>query len=200
MRFDSRPDVALAVPGAHNALNAAAALRPAAPPAPTSPRPSRRWPTSAARAAASSASARRAGRAVFDDYAHHPTEVAATLEAARTLAPRRVVAVFQPHLYSRTRGLDREFGDALARADVGASSTSTRPASGPRTSPASPAAWSPRRRRRRRRAPVYWLPDFAAAEPVLRGLLRAGDLCLSGAGDIDALGRRLVAPGRTPGG
>ena len=41
---------------------------------------------------------------------------------------------------------------------------------------------------------MYWLPDFATAEPVLRGLLRAGDLCLvMGAGDIDALGRNLVA-------
>ena len=49
--------------------------------------------------------ARRApprAREVVDDYAHHPTEVAATLEAARTLAPRRVIAVFQPHLFSRT--------------------------------------------------------------------------------------------------
>ena len=55
---------------------------------------------------------------VYDDYAHHPTEVAATIAAARTLAPERLVAVFQPHLYSRTRALAREFGRALAGADV----------------------------------------------------------------------------------
>ncbi len=55
---------------------------------------------------------------MFDDYAHHPTEVRATLEAARTLSPRRLVACFQPHLYSRTRLLAREFGRALALADL----------------------------------------------------------------------------------
>ncbi len=55
---------------------------------------------------------------MYDDYAHHPTEVAATLAAARTLEPRRLVACFQPHLYSRTRMLAREFGRALALADL----------------------------------------------------------------------------------
>ena len=55
-----------------------------------------------------------AGALVVDDYAHHPTEVRATLAAARTLDPRRVVAVFQPHLFSRTRHQYREFGAALA--------------------------------------------------------------------------------------
>ena len=57
-------------------------------------------------------------RACYDDYAHHPTEVRATLEAARTLEPRRLVAAFQPHLYSRTQMLAREFGRALALADL----------------------------------------------------------------------------------
>ena len=55
---------------------------------------------------------------MFDDYAHHPTEVRATLDAARTLGARRVIACFQPHLFSRTRMLAREFGEALALADV----------------------------------------------------------------------------------
>ena len=71
---------------------------------------------------------------IYDDYAHHPTEVAATIAAARTLAPARLVAVFQPHLYSRTRALAREFGRALAGADIASSSPSTRRASAPRTS------------------------------------------------------------------
>ena len=62
--------------------------------------------------------ARETGARVYDDYAHHPTEVRATLEAARTLEPRRLVAAFQPHLYSRTRMLAREFGRALALADL----------------------------------------------------------------------------------
>ena len=55
---------------------------------------------------------------MYDDYAHHPTEVAAAIAAARTLEPARLVAVFQPHLYSRTRSLAREFGAALAQADI----------------------------------------------------------------------------------
>ena len=58
------------------------------------------------------------GAEVVDDYAHHPTEVAATLAAARQVYPRRVIhAVFQPHLYSRTRDQAAEFGRALAAAD-----------------------------------------------------------------------------------
>lgn len=59
------------------------------------------------------------GAIIVDDYAHHPTEIRATLEAARGGYPdRRLVAVFQPHLYSRTRDFAREFGEALAIADV----------------------------------------------------------------------------------
>jgi len=58
------------------------------------------------------------GVEVVDDYAHHPTEIRATLAAARTAFPaRRIVAAFQPHLYSRTRDFAREFGEALAAAD-----------------------------------------------------------------------------------
>ena len=60
-----------------------------------------------------------AGVDVVDDYAHHPTEIRATLAAARTAYPgRRIVAAFQPHLYSRTRDFAREFGEALAAADA----------------------------------------------------------------------------------
>ncbi len=59
------------------------------------------------------------GALVVDDYAHHPTEIRATLSAARSGYPRRrVVALFQPHLYSRTRDFSREFGSSLAGADV----------------------------------------------------------------------------------
>jgi UDP-N-acetylmuramate--alanine ligase len=60
-----------------------------------------------------------AGVVVVDDYAHHPTEIAAALRAARAMyGERRIVAVFQPHLFSRTRDFAREFGEALALADV----------------------------------------------------------------------------------
>lgn len=54
---------------------------------------------------------------IFDDYAHHPTELKATLEAARLLKPKRIFAVFQPHRYTRTQLLADEFGGAFAEAD-----------------------------------------------------------------------------------
>jgi UDP-N-acetylmuramate--alanine ligase len=137
------------------------------------------------------------GALVYEDYAHHPTEVAATLGAARTLEHRRLVAVFQPHLYSRTALLATEFGRALALADVIAVLgvyPAREPAedhpgvSGLLIAEAAADAVGGRA--------VYWLPTFAAAEPVLRGLLGEGDLCLvMGAGDVEALGRRLVDPG-----
>ena len=60
-----------------------------------------------------------AGALIVDDYAHHPTEIRATLTAARRGYPkRRIVALFQPHLYSRTRDFAREFGESLRVADV----------------------------------------------------------------------------------
>jgi UDP-N-acetylmuramate--alanine ligase len=187
--------VRLRVPGAHNARNAAAALE-----------ASLLAGADAARAAAALADFAGAGRRfqelgttaegarVVDDYAHHPTEVAATIDAARTRRPRRVVAVFQPHLYSRTQRLAREFGVALARADVVAV-LDVYPAreraedfpgvSGLLVAEAAADAANGR--------PVLWLATFDAAERALHGVLRDGDLCLVlGAGDIDALGRRLT--------
>jgi UDP-N-acetylmuramate--alanine ligase len=197
--FDWRGErVRLRVPGAHNARNAAAALEACvlagAPPA------------AAAAALADFAGAgrrfqalgtTRSGARVVDDYAHHPTEVAATIDAARTQGPRRVVAVFQPHLYSRTQRLAHEFGAALARADIAAvldvypareRAEDFQGVSGLLVAEATADAAGGRT--------VLWLPTFEVAEPVLRGLLRDGDLCLVlGAGDVDELGRRLAATG-----
>src|SRR5436309_4886186 len=111
--------VALAVPGAHNAVNAAGALTAAA--------LAGADPARAIAALRDFDGARRrfellgetdAGAAVYADYAHHPTEVAAAIAAARTLRPNRLIAVFQPHLYSRTQALAARFGAALATADV----------------------------------------------------------------------------------
>ncbi|MBX6350625.1 MAG: UDP-N-acetylmuramate--L-alanine ligase [Clostridia bacterium] len=58
------------------------------------------------------------GVTVIDDYAHHPTEVAATLKAARAVTPGRLVVLFQPHRFTRTKNLARDFGPALALADL----------------------------------------------------------------------------------
>ena len=196
-RFDWHGiEVTLPVPGAHNALNAAGALEAA--------KLAGADPAAAAAALASFGGAGRrfellgtlpSGARVFDDYAHHPTEVAATLDGARTLDPRRVLAVFQPHLYSRTRALARDFGRALARADVvvlldvypARERAEDFPGVSGRTIAVEAADAGGGR-------PVYWLPGFDEAERVLRGLARDGDLVLTlGAGDIDVLGRRLVA-------
>jgi UDP-N-acetylmuramate--alanine ligase len=189
-------DVQLAVPGAHNARNAAAALEAC--------RLAGADPARAAAALADFAGAGRrferlgttpSGALVIDDYAHHPTEVAATIDAARTLGPRRLIAVFQPHLYSRTARLAGEFGAALARADVPAV-LDVYPAreraedfpgiSGLTIAEAVADAGAGRQ--------VLWLRDFDAAERALAPRLRGGDVVLVlGAGDVDALGRRLVA-------
>jgi UDP-N-acetylmuramate--alanine ligase len=60
-----------------------------------------------------------AGLSIVDDYAHHPTEIAATIQAARASYPgRRIVAAFQPHLFSRTRDFSEAFGESLAAADA----------------------------------------------------------------------------------
>ena len=188
--------VALPVPGAHNARNAAAALAACA--------LAGADPAAAAAALADFGGAGRrfeevgrtaAGALVVDDYAHHPTEVRATIAAARTLAPRRVVAVFQPHLFSRTRHQYREFGAALAAADLVAVLDVYPAREDPADHPgitgrlvAAAAADAAGGRT------VAWLPGFDEAERWLRGELRDGDLLLTlGAGNVDALGRRLVA-------
>ena len=189
--------VRLQVPGVHNARNAAAALE--------AIRVAGAADLAAAVAAlASFAGAGRrferlgetaSGALVVDDYAHHPTEVAATIAAARSLEPRRLIAIFQPHLYSRTQELYREFGAALATADV-AVALDVYPAreraedfpgvSGKLIAQAAADAAAGR--------PVYWLPTFDEAQAVLSPRLRAGDLVLVlGAGDVDRLGRSLVA-------
>jgi UDP-N-acetylmuramate--alanine ligase len=194
--WDGR-EVHLRVPGAHNALNAVAALeaaRLAGADAALAVGALASFPGAGRRFQLLGSSAR--GALIYDDYAHHPTEVRATLQAARTLEPRRLVAVFQPHLYSRTELLAREFGRALALADVIAlldvyparERAEDHPGvSGLLIAEASADAAGGR--------PVYWLPTFADAEPVLRALLGRGDVCLvMGAGDVVELGRALVGP------
>jgi UDP-N-acetylmuramate--alanine ligase len=134
------------------------------------------------------------GARVFDDYAHHPTEVRATLEAARTLDADRIFACFQPHLYSRTRELASEFGRALAIADVGVVvdvyPARERQEDFPGVSGlliAQAAADAGRGKQ------VWWLPSMDAAAEMLAAQLGAGDVLLTlGAGDVDKLAARLV--------
>jgi UDP-N-acetylmuramate--alanine ligase len=187
--------VSLTVPGAHNAVNAAGALTAAA--------LAGADPGQATAALATFRGARRrfehlgetaVGASVYDDYAHHPTEVAAVIAAARTLVPRRVVAVFQPHLYSRTRALAARFGAALATADVAVVldvyPARERADDFPGVDGRLVAAAAADRAGGR---PVAWLPERADARDYLLRTLRDRDLCLvMGAGDIDRLARELV--------
>jgi UDP-N-acetylmuramate--alanine ligase len=137
----------------------------------------------------------RDGARIYDDYAHHPTEVRAALEALRGLHPKRLLAVFQPHLYSRTKALAEDFGAALADADeIGV--LDVYPA---REEPVGPLAGVSGLLVARATAdraggkPVLWLRDRETAASVLRSRLREGDLLVTiGAGDIHELAEELV--------
>ena len=111
-------DVALRIDGAHNLLNAAAAIATASLVGVD--------PVVAAAALGDFAGVRRRfelrgsvrGADFYDDYGHVPTELAVTLDVARRTGPRRLIAVFQPHRYSRTQALWRELGASLVEADL----------------------------------------------------------------------------------
>ncbi len=200
IRFDADrpgPPLRLAVPGRHNVLNARAALAAAelaglGDPAELAAE-LERFPGMARRQERKGTSA---GAEVYDDYAHHPTEVEATLAALRELGPRRLIAVFQPHLYSRTKALAGRFGMALAAADeVGvldvyaARETPEGELAGVSGLDVARAAADHAGGRR-----VSWLRDTETAARVLRPRLGSGDLLVTiGAGDVFRLADELVA-------
>jgi UDP-N-acetylmuramate--alanine ligase len=133
-----------------------------------------------------------AGITVIDDYAHHPTEVTATLAAARgTFPDRRIVAAFQPHLYTRTRDLHEDFGRALAVADhvwvsdvYPARETPIPGVTGALVAHAARDAG----------AAVDYVASLDELRGVLRGTLVAGDVLVAmGAGDIDEMAHQIVA-------
>lgn len=133
------------------------------------------------------------GILVVDDYAHHPTEVRATLEAARAAYPdRRIVTLFQPHLYSRTRDFAGEFGVALAGGSDRFALTDIykareQPIPGVTSQLIADAA------RRAGHAPD-WMGIRADATAGLRSIVVPGDLVLTmGAGDVTEVGPELLA-------
>ncbi|MFV8051080.1 UDP-N-acetylmuramate--L-alanine ligase [Mycobacterium sp. 48b] len=130
------------------------------------------------------------GVRVFDDYAHHPTEVRATLDAARTVADQtggRVLVAFQPHLYSRTATFATEFGAALSAADevfvldvYGAREQPLPGISGATVAEHVSSA-------------VTYVPDFSAVAAAVAAAARAGDVVLTmGAGDVTMLGKEIL--------
>ena len=133
------------------------------------------------------------GVTVVDDYAHHPTEVKATLSAARALGFGRVWALFQPHRYSRTQAFARDFGgsfegaDCVVLMDVYSAGEAPIPGVGGRTLLESTLRQHPRTR-------AAYLPHRADIVPYLVDRVREGDLVMTmGAGDVTTLGPELVA-------
>ncbi len=125
-----------------------------------------------------------------DDYAHHPTEVAATLAAARSIHRGRIVAIFQPHLFSRTARFHEQFGLALTVADVvwvaDVYPSREQPVAGITGKLVSDAL------RRNGHAGVFDLPAEHRADTI-RAMLKPGDLVITlGAGDITKVSRELV--------
>jgi UDP-N-acetylmuramate--alanine ligase len=198
VRFDENapgPALGLSVPGRHNLLNARAALATlelagfdldrAAGALASFPGMLRRLELKG----------RRDGALIYDDYAHHPTEVSATLEALRELGPRRLIAVFQPHLYSRTKALAPAFGSALAAADaVGV--LDVYPAREEPVGELEGVSGLDVARAVAERGdgrPVWWLKDSESAQRALAPQLRDADLLVTiGAGDIFRLAEALV--------
>lgn len=133
------------------------------------------------------------GVTIVDDYAHHPTELAATLGAAKELGYRRVWALFQPHRYSRTQAFAREFGDSFAAADrvvlmdVYSAGEPPVPGVGGRTILESLLVRNPRTH-------AAYLPHRSDIVPYLAERVAPGDLVMTlGAGDVTAIGPLLVA-------
>lgn len=195
VHFDGKAmgEVTVGVPGLHNVRNALAALACGIGP----------WgltvPQMAPGLAAFVGAERRfqrlgsaAGVQVVDDYAHHPTELRATLVAAREAFPgRRIVVAFQPHLFSRTRDFATEFGEALALADVVALAdiypAREQPMPGVTSKLVAAAA------RSAGRAPAWEGPRALLADGLAE-LVREGDVVFTvGAGDITLTGPELLA-------
>lgn len=136
---------------------------------------------------------RAGGVTVIDDYAHHPTEVRATLAAARPGPYERVIAVFQPHRYSRTAALADEFGAAFGDADVvvlmdvyGAGEHPVPGVTGASIADAVGVHLPDR--------PVVYFPHRGDLLDHLQEMVRPGDLVLTlGAGDVTTVGEEFLA-------
>jgi UDP-N-acetylmuramate--alanine ligase len=195
VRYDGKAlgEVRLGVPGQHNVLNALAALACGIGP----------WALTVEQMApgleAFAGVERRFERLgalrgvdVVDDYAHHPTELRATLTAAREAFPnRRLLVAFQPHLFSRTRDFAADFGDALAAADAvflaDIYPAREKPIDGVSSQLVADAM-------ARRGLPPRWMGQRSALAAALNAEVREGDVVLTvGAGDITKTGPELLA-------
>jgi len=130
------------------------------------------------------------GARIIDDYAHLPSEIRATLAAARQLTPGRIVAVFQPHRYTRTRLLAEELGRALGDADEVVVTDVYPAGEDPIPGVSGELVWRAASERLGERA--HWVPDRARLAEEVARVLRCGDVVLTlGAGDITMLAGEL---------
>lgn len=185
-------DVELGIPGNHNILNALAAIALADSCGAEF--------TLVARALATFAGAKRrfetkylsASYRIIDDYGHHPSELAATLQTARSLKSKRVVVLFQPHRYSRTKALADDFGKVLQAADqvfiTDVYAASEKPIKGISGQTLVDAM------KEHGDIPATYLPDLDTAHHALGHALQPGDLLITlGAGNVHEAGTRLAA-------
>ncbi len=191
VRGETRTDVRLNVPGLHNVRNALAAFSIA---------DVMGVPVEiAARALAGFAPVGRrfevkgetAGVMVVDDYAHHPTEISASLDGARSGFDRRIIAVFQPHLYSRTRDFHEAFGKAFMDADVlvvtDVFPAREQPIPGITGKLVADAALAAGHRY------VIYEPELNSLAGLIEGIVRDNDMVITfGAGDIHKVGTGLM--------
>ncbi len=191
--------LALAVPGAHNLLNARAAL--------AAVELTGASLEAAAAGLAEFPGVRRRlerkgeveGTVIYDDYAHHPTELRAALTALREIGGERLLAVFQPHLYSRTRAFTEELGAALALADEAVVLDVYAARERPVGELAGVSGLAVARAAADRMAgrPVVWAPTLEQAAAAASRRLGPGKVLVTlGAGDVFSLAERLVEGGR----
>jgi UDP-N-acetylmuramate--alanine ligase len=188
-------DLTLGVPGRHNALNAAAAYAAAV-------HGLDQAPEGVLSGLASFTGTRRrfeakgeaGGVVVVDDYAHNPGKVSAVVETAAHLVerPGRLVAVFQPHLYSRTRDFADELGQGLSPADVvivmDVYAAREDPVPGVSGQLVADAV-----KRARTDVDVRYVPSWSDVAPTIASLVRPGDLVLTiGAGDVTMIGPEVL--------
>ena len=185
-------DVELGIPGNHNILNSLAAIALADSCGAEF--------ALVARALATFAGAKRRFETkylspnyrIIDDYGHHPTELAATLQTARTLKSKRLVVLFQPHRYTRTKALADDFGKVLQAADLvfitdvyAASEKPIKGISGQTLVEAMGANGD---------VPCTYVPDLATAHHAVGHALHPGDLLITlGAGNVHEAGARIAA-------
>jgi UDP-N-acetylmuramate--alanine ligase len=132
----------------------------------------------------------REGAVIIDDYAHHPTEIRVTIDAARKVHPGRIVVVFQPHRYTRTKLLGEKLGESLKEADLaiitGIYSAGESPLEGV-------SGWNVYQATKNTGCRTLYLPTFADIKEYLLQNMQEGDMIITmGAGDIWKIGRELV--------